>query len=166
MSGYFLKESNYRLVDLNRDLFKITNACEGDQINHQLIENILVGQEDKYVFNLIDSIMAGDKIRAMNLAETIILEDDGAMQVLALLAKQLEIMYDALELSKEGYSIREMAQKTGVNEFRFKKAYSAARSFRKDKLSKLLIDIYNINRDIKSGNIDKDIAFELLVCSM
>ena len=163
VSGYFNKESEYNLTQLDSDLIKITKACEEDTITSAIIDELLVGKEDKYVFNLVDAMMAGNKAKAMETAEAIIREDDGAMQVLALLTKQLEIMYDAIELEKDGYSIPQMAKATGVNEFRLKKAYQAARHFSQGKLREILLNAYNIDRDIKSGTIDKDIAFELLI---
>ena len=166
LTGYYNKESDYNLTQLNSDLVKITNACEVDNITNNLIEELLIGKEDKYVFNLVDAMMAGNKSKAMETAEAIIREDDGSMAVLALLTKQFEIMYDALELEQEGYSIGQMAKLTGVNEFRLKKAYQAARSFTKSKLKEILVKIYNIDRDIKNGDMDKNIAFELLILAI
>ena len=87
------------------------------------------------------------------------------MQVTSLLTKQFEIMYDALELSSRGMSISQMAKATGVNEFRFKKAYQAANAYSLSRIKKILVDLYNIDRDIKRGDIDKNVALELLVMS-
>ena len=58
-----------------------------------------------------------------------------------------------------------MAKKTGVNEFRFKKAYQAANAYSLSRIRRLLISLYNIDRDIKRGDIDKDVALELFVLS-
>lgn len=166
LSGYYNKNSEYHLNNFDSDLEKITNACEGDQISVSLIEELLIGKEDKYVFNLVDAIMTGNKTKAMELAETIITEDDGAVPVLALLTKQFEIMYDSLELSKDGLSMSQIAKQTGINEFRLKKAYQAARKMDIERIRQILIQAYNLDRDIKSGNIDKDVAFELLLISI
>ena len=87
------------------------------------------------------------------------------MAVLALLTKQFEIMYDALELSEQGYSITQMAKKTGTNEYRFKKAFAAAGRYSRSRIRRILTDIYNADRDIKRGDIDKDVALELIAIS-
>ena len=87
------------------------------------------------------------------------------MAVLALLTKQFEIMYDALDLSEEGMSIASMAKKTVINEYRFKKAYAAANKYSKTRIKRILKDLYNADRDIKRGNIDKDTALELTAMS-
>lgn len=161
LSGYYNRDSEYTLTHFDADIAKMAKAADGDSITSDIIEALLIGDSDRYVFNLIDAALSGDRSRALEIAETIIREEDGAMQVTSLLAKQFEIMYDALELSEQGYSLPQMAKMTGVNEFRFKKAYQAARGYRKSRLRDLLTELYNIDRDIKRGDIDKDTALEL-----
>ena len=165
LSGYFYRDSTYSLNQLVSDLFKIVKTSQGDRIDIEVIEDLMTGEEDKFVFSLVDALMIGNKNKAMDLAETIIKEEDSAMAVVALLTKQFEIMYDALELSEEGYSISKMAKITEINEFRFKKAYQSAMLYSKKKIRNLLTHLYNIDRDIKSGNIDKNLAFELFMVS-
>ena len=165
VTGYYNRGSGYDLTQLDRDISKIVRACEGDYITSELIEDILVGDSDRFVFNLVDALMSGDRGRSLSIAEAIIKEEDGAMQVLALLTKQFEIMYDSLELSDRGYSLSAMAKKTGVNEFRFKRAYNAAGRYSRRRIKKILTDLYNTDRDIKRGDIDKDTALELLAVS-
>ena len=68
-------------------------------------------------------------------------------------------------LNEKGYSISQMAKKTGINEFRFKRAFNAAGRYSKRRIGKILTELYNTDRDIKSGNIDKDVALELIAIS-
>ena len=161
LTGYFNRDSEYDLIRLDADISKIVRACEGDSVSIRIIEDLLIGDSDRYVFNLVDAVVKGDRSKALEITETIINEEDGAMQVTALLTKQLEIMYDALQLEKEGYSISQMAKMTGTNEYRFKRAYQSAGAYSLSKLRELLIQLYNIDRDIKRGDIDKNVALEL-----
>ena len=161
LSGYFNRDSEYDLVRLDADLNKIVKACEDDTVSVPIIEELLIGESDRYVFNLVDAVVKGDRTKALEITENIINEEDGAMQVTALLTKQFEIMYDALQLEKEGYSISQMAKMTGTNEFRFKRAYQSAGAYSQSKIGELLIQLYNIDRDIKRGDIDKNVALEL-----
>ena len=162
LTGYYNKGSSYDLAQLDRDLIKLCKAGEGEDISSELIEEILIGDSDRFVFNLVDALMSGDRGRSLSIAEAIIRDDDGAMAVLALLTKQFEIMQDALELSDRGFSLPAMAKKTGVNEFRFKRAYSAAGRYSLTRIRRILKDLYNTDRDIKRGDIDKDTALELI----
>ena len=165
VTGYYNRDSAYDLAELDKDISKIVKAASEDEISAGLIEDILTGDSDKFVFNLVDALTSGDRGRALAIAEAIIRDQDGAMAVLALLTKQFEIMYDSLELSEQGYSMAQMAKKTGVNEYRFKKAFVAAQRYSRQRLRKILIDIYNADRDIKRGDIDKDTALELIAVS-
>ena len=165
VSGYYNKGSGYDLAQLDTDISKIVKACEGDDISEGLIEEIMIGDSDRFVFNLVDALVAGDRGKALDIAEAIIRDEDGAMAVLALLTKQFEIMYDAVELNEKGYSISQMAKKTGINEFRFKRAFNAAGRYSKRRIGKILTELYNTDRDIKRGNIDKDVALELIAIS-
>lgn len=165
VTGYYNRDSAYDLAELDKDISKLVKASAEDEISDGLIEDMLTGDSDKFVFNLVDALTSGDRGRALAIAEAIIRDQDGAMAVLALLTKQFEIMYDALELSKEGLSIAQMAKKTGVNEFRFKRAYNAATKYSQIKIKTILKDLYNADRNIKRGDIDKDTALELFALS-
>ena len=165
VSGYYNKGSVYDLSQLEKDIDKIVKACPSDSIAASLIEEILIGDSDRFVFGFVDALVSGDRGKALAIAEAIIREEDGSMAVLALLTKQFEIMYDSLELNEKGYSISQMAKKTGVNEFRFKRAFNAAGRYSKRRIGRILTELYNTDRDIKSGNIDKDVALELIAIS-
>ena len=162
VTGYYNKDSRYDLAQLEKDIDKIVRACSSDSISAQLTEEILIGDSDRFVFGLVDALVSGDRGKALEIAEAIIREEDGSMAVLALLTKQFEIMYDAVELNEMGYSISRMAKKTGVNEFRFKRAFNAAGRYSKRRIGKILTELYNTDRDIKRGSIDKDVALELI----
>jgi DNA polymerase-3 subunit delta len=162
VTGYYNKGSLYDLAQLEKDIDKIVRACKGDSIDVQLIEEILIGDSDRFVFGLVDALTAGDRGKALAIAEAIIRDEDGSMAVLALLTKQFEIMYDSLELNEKGYSISQMAKKTGVNEYRFKRAFNAAGRYSRRRIGRILTELYNTDKDIKSGNIDKDVALELI----
>ena len=162
VTGYYNKDSRYDLAQLEKDIDKIVRACSSDSVSAQLIEEILIGDSDRFVFGLVDALVSGDRGKALEIAEAIIRDEDGSMAVLALLTKQFEIMYDAVELNEMGYSISRMAKKTGVNEFRFKRAFNAAGRYSKRRIGKILTELYNTDRDIKRGSIDKDVALELI----
>ncbi len=167
LSGYFNRGSEYFLCNINADLERINNACENHRVTVDIIDALLIGEDDKYVFNLVDAMMSGNKNKAMTLAVTLASEGQEAIfPIVGLLIKQFEIMYDAIELDNAGMSMNQMAKTCGVNEFRFKKAYYASKGFRPDRLRKLLIELYNIDKQIKSGLMDVETAFELFVATV
>ena len=73
------------------------------------------------------------------------------------------MMYDAHLAIEKGVDLKRMAKETGVNEIRFKKAYGAAKKFRKNRIRDLLIQLYNADRDIKRGNLSDRAALEAFI---
>ncbi len=50
-----------------------------------------------------------------------------------------------------------------IHEFRIKKAIQAADRFTKTKLKEILVQLYEIDRNIKTGVLEQNLALELLV---
>ena len=79
ISGYFNKESGYDLTRLDTDLAKIVKANDEESISAGVIEDLLIGDNDRFAFNLVDAVVSGSRAKALEIAETIIREEDGAM---------------------------------------------------------------------------------------
>lgn len=164
MTGYFYRDSEYSLNEMSKDIEKLIRNTEGTTIAGDTFEDLMTGEEDKFIFNLVDSLMNGKNEKALNMFLNIIASDkDAAMNTIGLLTKQFEMMYDSLELDETGMSLKSMAKELKVNEYRLTKAYKSARQFRKNRLQDILIKIYNLDRDIKRGDIAANIGLELLL---
>jgi len=165
ISGYYLKESRYTLSEFENDLIKLTNAAE-DKIGSDLAWDVMVGEGEKYVFTLIDSIMGRDVKKAMTIVQNILSDDEYAsMRIISLLTSQFEMMFDSKKFEQRRMSLKDMARELGVNEYRFQRAFNTARSFSEEYLRKALLELYEIDKKIKMGDIDKDVALETFVLS-
>lgn len=160
-SGYYNRDSDYHLNEMNNDIQKIIAANIDDNISPSIIEEMMLGEADRYAFNLIDALMNNNKSQAMQILCNI--EKTADFNLLYLLISQYEIMFDALELEQEGLTISEMAKITKTNEFRFKKAYQAATRFSITKIKDSLIQLYNIDKRFKQGETDVAFALEQFV---
>ena len=58
VTGYYNKGSLYDLAQLEKDIDKIVRACSGDAVSAQLIEEILIGDSDRFVFGLVDALVS------------------------------------------------------------------------------------------------------------
>ena len=169
ISGYLNNDSEYDLYRMESDLTKLVNASDEDTVSKQLIEEIMVGDKDRFVFNFIDYLLAGKKNMAMQLLINTISAGENSkgkgnvFSLASTLIGQFEIMYDSLELDDEGMPIKTMAKSLGVNEYRLKKAYAAARKVGKSKIKKALIELYDTDRLLKTGEMDKNTSLELFV---
>ena len=86
-----------------------------------------------------------------------------AYSVLGLLVNQFELMLEVKEMSEDTRDTQVMADTLKMNLYRVKKALSFADKFEKKKLQSILGQLYEIDRNIKTGMIEQNLALELLI---
>lgn len=65
-SGYYNKETDYTLYNLENDLKKIIAYAADDEIIMQDVLSVISGSLETYIFALIDSISTEKKVRPIN----------------------------------------------------------------------------------------------------
>ena len=162
ISGYYHKDSDYRLMNMDTDLNKIVSLSEG-RVRKEDVDRAVLGDMDTYVFDLLDQLSANRKDDAFALLHNIVASDSDVFPVLGLMISHFELLTEVSELRDRGMDISGIVREMGVHEFRVKKAIKAADRFGTEKLKSVLCRLYEIDTDIKQGNIDGITALELLV---
>ncbi len=163
ISGYNNKDSEYHLLNLESDLKKITALSPGEAITEEEVSTAVLGDMDRYVFDFLDRVSAGKKDEAYRLMFNMIKSGSDVFEILANLVNQFELMTEVKELRESGYGLPEITKEMGIHEFRIKKALGAAEKFSLDKLKTLLCQLYDMDSDIKKGDIQGNVALELLI---
>ncbi|MCQ2548122.1 MAG: DNA polymerase III subunit delta [Clostridia bacterium] len=167
LSGYFNKDSDYTISNLDFDLQKIiAHSGDNPEISLEDIELSVDGDEAKFVFDFIESLGRGNKSESFHMFHSILKSGSKVEQIAALIAGQFELMVEAKELSEEGYPYNDIIKALGIHEFRAKKIIQAADRFQLSHLKNILINVYDIDREVKMGNIDAVMAYELLIAKI
>ena len=162
VTGYFHKETDYRIMNLNADLDKIAGLSEG-RVTRADIDRAILGDMDTYIFDFLDHVSSNRKEDAFLLLHNILASGNDVYSVLALLIGQFELMEEVTELRESSMDIPAIVREMGIHEFRVKKALQAASKFELSKLRSILISLYETDTEIKQGNIDGAVALELLI---
>jgi len=162
-SGYFLKETDYTLFNLENEIKKIAAHCDGDEIMISDVLEVLSGDVETYVFSLIDAVRRSNNEEAFRLLHNLISSGVSVFSIQALLASQFETILEVKELKEEGKTFAQMQSILGIHEFRIKIAAGAADSYSKTKLRDILKKIYQVEKDIKSGVMEPVLALEVLI---
>lgn len=162
-TGYFNRESEYRIYNLENDIKKIIAYSGGGTVTQEDINQTLHGDMDRFAFNFLDAISAGRKETAFRLLHNMLGSGGEIFSLLGLLINQFELMYEVKEFKADGVSTEEIAKSLKVNSYRVKKAASAADRFSISKLSRTLSSLYEIDRNIKTGAMDGNLALEMLI---
>ena len=162
VTGYFHKETDYRIMNLNADLDKIAGLSES-RVTREDIDRTILGDMDTYIFDFLDHVSSNRKEDAFLLLHNILSSGNDVYSILALLIGQFELMEEVTELRDAAMDIPAIVREMGMHEFRVKKALQAASKFDLAKLRSILVSLYETDAEIKQGNIDGVVALELLI---
>ena len=162
-TGYFNKESEYRIFNLENDIKKIIDHSDGQQICREDISETLNGDMDTFVFNFLDAAANKKKEAAFLLMHNILNAGSDVFAVTGLLVSQFELILEVKEFKEDGAAPTEIVKIMKIHEFRVKKAMTLADKFTKQKLKEILCRLYEIDRNVKTGLLEPKLALELLV---
>lgn len=167
-TGYDNRESEYTLLNFDNDIKKIIASCDGTYVTEKDIAETVIGDSDTFIFDLLDGISGNDKKRAFEILDNRLTKDQyEAMSVAGAISSQLEIMLEVKEYSaRNGSNSREISQRTGLNEFRVRKALGYANRYSEEKLKSMLEGIYDVNKNIVTGLMEPRLALEMFIAQI
>lgn len=164
---YFINRVGNNLSILKEEIDKLKLYKDNETIITQKdIEQLTHKNIDTDIFKLIDSILSVRKKEALESLEEMMKYGEEPIAIIIMLANQFRIMYQSKQLLKKGYSEREIANLLEIHEFRVKKALEKGRKYSSDKILKKLEDLADLDYQIKSGQLDKNIGLELFILNM
>ena len=161
-TGYYHRESEYRILDLNSDLDKIVALSE-ETAGRKEIDEAVLGDMDTYIFDFLDYMSQNRKSDAFLLLSNMLSAKRDVFAILGSLINQFELMTEVKELKEDGYDLPAMARELKVHEFRIRKSMTAGNRMSLERLKRILVDLYETDAAIKRGDIDGGLALELLV---
>ncbi len=127
------------------------------------ILNLTTKNIDADIFKLIENIVLKRKQIALEAYQEMIKRNEEPIKILILLANQFRIMYQAKELSKKGYTANDIASTLEVHPYRLKLALEKSKDFSSSILLHYLEELADLDSNIKSGIVEKDLALELFI---
>lgn len=165
-SGYYDKDTDYTLYNLENDIKKAIAYTEEQEIGHDAVANTVSGNMDTNVFAMIDSLGRDRKDEAYQMLNNLLVSGEQVYKLLALLCSHFEIILSVKEMKEEGKSFADMKNILGIHEFRIKKAASFAEKYSVNSLRKILQKSYEIDKNIKTGLLEPSLALELFIAEI
>lgn len=165
VTGYYHKDTDYRLMNLDSDLEKMISLAS-DKVRREDADRAILGDMDTYVFDLLDHLSQNHKEDAFVLLHNILAAGGEFFSVLGLIISHFELLAEVGELRDSGMDVSGIVREMGIHEFRVKKAMKAAERFGTDKLKTVLCQLYGIDTKVKRGDVDGVTALELLIGRM
>lgn len=178
----YLKQNNFKIE--NSALIKlITNTLENyDFILNELDKVIVVKKDylitnediDKYtikiveenIFDFVDLVIKKDTKNIFIKLEKYIQEKQEPAILLSNIASQYRLIYSVKNLTRKGFSEKEIADELGIHPYRVKLAREKSYNYTNDELKDKLLSIGSLDEKVKLGIIDKYVALKLFLVNL
>ncbi len=112
---------------------------------------------------MIDAVSQKQIGKALQLIGEQIKSGEHPLKLVALLARQVRLMWQAKELAKDGYGAREIAEKLGLVPFIGEKMLKQSKNFTPEVLKQASLALATADYDLKSGRANKSALEEIII---
>lgn len=157
--------TNLNLMEKEVDKIKLYKFDEKEILDEDII-NLTNKNIDMDIFHLIDNIISKNKESALITYHEMLKYNEEPLTILVMIANQFRIMYQSKELYKKGYTKNDISSMLDIHPFRIQKALEKGTSYDNKVILKHINDLADLDYNIKSGLIDKEMGIELFIINI
>lgn len=141
----------------------VTFAGQRRKITAEDVQAAVAGSAEQSIFDLVDAVGQRQAIEAISLLRAMLRQGEPALRILAMVARQLRLIWQVQILTAQGKSQGAMRKQLGQHPFVIRKCSQQARFFQPGSLRRALRYTLDADLDIKRGRYDESLALERLV---
>lgn len=160
----YLKQDNERIL---RELEKLKMyKYEEKEIFIEDIDSIVIKEFDEDVFSLINCILKRNVESAFKIYNKLIHRGEEISKIVITVADQIRLIYKTKVLMRDGKSRDTITSMLAIHPYRVKLAIEYSYNFTFEELERYLINLGNIDINIKTGKSSNDYGFDLFLLSI
>lgn len=162
-SGYLEYESTVSLYHVNNEIEKIASyKVNSKNITFEDIDLLMIKSIESNIFKLVDYICENNKEKAFEILEEMLLNNTPEQFIIHMITRQYRLLYQYVVLQKKGYSLNDIMNKMKIKNFIATKFSKQSKALSQEKIQYYMEKILEIDRKIKTGEIDNRIGLELI----
>lgn len=136
-------------------------------ITKEDVEELCIVRIQNKIFDMVEAVADKKQKQALDLYYDLLALKEAPMKILALIARQFNLLLQVREMKLKGYDEATIAQKTGLNPYFLKKKYlPQASRFKPEQLQKALQACVQADEDVKTGRVSDLLSVELIIVSL
>lgn len=159
-----LGKTGVDMENIDKELEKLVCYTLGrDVITDEDVDAVCTTITENHIFDMINYITDRNQKKALDLYYDLLALKEPPMKILFLIARQFNLLMQAKDLMRLGYSRDTIGQKMGVPGFIAGKYMAQAKNFSGNMLKEALSDCVQAEADVKTGRINDIISVELII---
>lgn len=161
---YFLSIAGNDMTNIYGELEKLICYCmDKEAVEIDDIKAITTEQVSAKIFDMIDALGYKNRKRTLEIYYDLINTKEPPMRILFMLTRQFNIMLQVKELKEQGMGQKDIASKLSMQPFIVGKAMKQTGNFKDNTLRAAIQEAVDMEKDIKSGNMDEKMGVEMLL---
>ncbi|HAQ9604358.1 TPA: DNA polymerase III subunit delta [Enterococcus faecium] len=160
----FLRLTDLDLSKMMRELQKLVLYGQNQQqITVREVEELVPKTLEHNIFDMTQYILKGKTEQALRLYEDLVMQGEETIKINAILLSQLRLFLQTKFLVKIGYQQANIAETLKIHPYRVKLAMQEVKKFDEHLLVQLFDQLVEMDYQIKTGQIEKELSFQLFV---
>lgn len=131
------------------------------------VEELCITQIQNQIFDMVEAVAQKKQRQALNLYYNLLALKEAPMKILALIARQFNMLLQVKEMKSKGYQESEIAKQTGLNPYFLKKKYiPQAAQFKLPQLEAALRTCVEAEENVKTGRMPDVLSVELIIVGL
>lgn len=164
--AYLLLEAEFQsnLYMLEKEIEKLAMYVgEGGIVTKEIATNVMSTSVNQNALQLVDAVLTNNLHKAIQIYKDLEKMKEEPIGLIALLAYQFRVIYQVKLLKNKGYPTGQIQSEVKVHPYVVKLAIDRSNKFSESKLVNIINELTKTDASIKSGSMEKNIAFELLL---
>lgn len=152
---------------INKEIEKIISFKDDNKkITKEDILNITSKNLQPDLFLFIDNIVSKNIEKSMLIYNDLLIYNEEPIKIIVMLSNQFRLIYQTKLLMQRGYDLTYIANELNIHPYRVKLALEKGRLYTLDTLLYYIEKLADLDYEIKTGQIDKKIGFELFILNV
>lgn len=161
---YFLEKTGTDMANIRSEWEKLVcYAMDKDIIEISDIDAVCTQRVSNRIFDMVAAIAEKRQKEALDMYHDLLTLKEPPMGILALIARQFNLMLQVKELQQKGMGGRQIADKVGLAPFIVQKYERQASRFKMRELKEALSACVEADEAVKSGRLNDVLSIELLI---
>ena len=163
-----LDKTGTSMENIRREVEKLVCYKYYDEgITASDVEELCIVQIQNQIFDTVEAVAQKKQKQALKLYYNLLALKEAPMKILALIARQFNMLLQVKEMKSKGYHESDIAKQTGLNPYYLKKKYiPQAAQFKQAQLETALKACVEAEEAVKTGRMPDLLSVELIIVSL